>query len=93
MSVSVLLSFFLLLLILHYSNDDVPGSSGCAPDDGFHREADADVALDGERDRQPDARVTADVRQLTTDTGLVSDVHARRAYVYVNTQRSARLRL
>jgi len=55
----------------------VAGSSGRTPDDGFHREADTDVALDGERDSQPDARVTADVSQLMTYPGLVRDVDAR----------------
>ena len=53
----------------------------CTPDNRLHRETDADVALDGERDRQPDASVTPRVRQLMTDAGLVRHVDVRRSCV------------
>ena len=53
----------------------------CTPDNRLPRETDADVALDGERDRQPDASVTPRVRQLMTDAGLVRHVDVRRSCV------------
>ena len=57
------------------------GASRRAPDDRFHRETDADVSLDGERDRQPHARVRPRVGQLMTDVRLVRHVDARRPCV------------
>ena len=59
-------------------DDDVARAPRCAPDERLHRETDADVSLDGERDRQPDASVTARVRQLVTDQRLVRHVRTRR---------------
>ena len=44
-------------------DDDEARSSRRAPDLAAHRMADADVALDGERDRQPDAGVGAGVAE------------------------------
>jgi len=49
------------------SNNDLLRSCRSAPDNRLHRKTDADVTFHGERDGQPDPRVTPDVRQLMTD--------------------------
>jgi len=59
-------------------NDDMTGSSRRAPGDRLHRETDADVAFDSERDRQPDTGVAACISQLMADERLVGHVSSRR---------------
>jgi len=58
-------------------HDDVSCALRSTPDNRLHWKADADVALNGERHRQPDARVAARVSQLMTDAGRVCYVRAR----------------